>query len=138
MIDNYEDVITLPHYEPKNHKRMGISNRASQFAPFAALTGYEDQIKETARLTDKKIEIDETSKNILNNKLQIINNKIKEKPEVSITYFIYDKKKSGGAYTTITGNVKKIDSIEKFIIINENTKIFMKDILSITSNILEF
>ena len=135
--DNYEDIINLPHYEPKNHPRMSNYNRAAQFAPFAALTGYEEQVKETARLTDKRVEIDEGLRNLINSKLRIIDRNIKSKPEVTITYFVKDKKKNGGCYTTITGNVKKVDSIEEIIVLSDKTKINMKDILTITGEILK-
>lgn len=135
--DNYEDIINLPHYEPKNHPRMSNYNRAAQFAPFAALTGYEEQVKEAARLTDKKVEIDEGLRNLINSKLQIIDRNIKSRPEVTITYFVKDKKKNGGCYITTTDNVKKVDSIEKIIVLSDNTKIAMKDILTITGEILK-
>lgn len=135
--DNYEDIINLPHYEPKNHPRMSNYNRAAQFAPFAALTGYEEQVKETARLTDKKVEIDEGLRNLINSKLQIIDRNIKSRPEVTITYFVKDKKKNGGCYVTITDNVKKVDSIEKIIVLSDKTKIAMKDILTISGKILK-
>lgn len=135
--DNYEDIINLPHYEPKNHPRMSNYNRAAQFAPFAALTGYEEQVKETARLTDKRVEIDEGLRNLINSKLRIIARNIKSKPEVTITYFVKDKKKNGGCYITITGNVKKVDSIEEIIVLSDKTKINMKDILTITGEILK-
>lgn len=136
MKDNYEDIIYLPHYEPKNYPRMSSNNRASQFAPFSALTGYEEQVKETARLTNKRMEIDEGLKNVLNNKLQVIQMNIKSNPEITIVYFVPDKKKSGGTYISITGNVKKIDTIKELIIMRDNTKIPMNDILSIAGDIL--
>lgn len=137
MKDNYEDIINLPHYEPRNHPRMSSYKRAAQFAPFSALTGYEDQVKETARLTDKKVEIDDGLRNVINNKLQILQMNIKIKPKVTITYFEHDHKKSGGTYISITGNVKKIDSIEKLIIMADNKKIPMNDILSIVGDVLK-
>lgn len=98
--DNYEDIINLPHYEPKKHPRMSRYNRAAQFAPFAALTGYEEQVKEVARLTDKKIEIDDGLKEILSDKLNKINEVIKDNPKVEITYFVSDNKKNGGKYVS--------------------------------------
>ena len=94
MNKNYEDIINLPHYESKKHPRMSLEARSAQFAPFAALTGYEDAVKETARLTDKKIEIDEGLKQILNNKLQYILENNDANPEITFTYFISDKKKT--------------------------------------------
>lgn len=131
MNDNYEDIINLPHYDPQNHPRMDRSKRIAQFAPFAALTGYEEQVKEAGRLTMEKIEISEELRNTINNKLQTIMMKIKSKPKVTITYFVQDKRKRGGTYITITGNVKKIDQIEKQIIMTDNKKISMNNVLKI-------
>lgn len=130
MKDNYEDIINLPHYEPK-HKRMSMSVRSAQFAPFAALTGFNDEVKETERLVDKKVLLDEDEKIKINNQLLEILKNIKDKPEIKITYYIPDKRKNGGKYTTITDNVKKIDMIEKYIMLECKIKIFFKDILDI-------
>src|SRR5574344_2002509 len=109
MIDkndnNYEDIINLPHHQSVTRAHMSNYDRAAQFAPFAALTGYDDAVKETARLTDKKVELDEYSKDALNERLNMIQDAIDEQPEVSITYFLLDKKKSGGAYVTATDRV---------------------------------
>ena len=133
--DNYDDIINLPHYEPQRHPRMSIESRVAQFAPFAALTGYEDAVKETARITDKRIEIDEGLKIIINNKLQVILDNIKDKPKVTFTYFIYDKKKSGGKYITITGNVSKIDMVNGYVILTDKTKVPINEIINITGDI---
>ena len=113
--NNYDDIINLPHHVSTRHQQMPISDRAAQFAPFAALTGYDDAVKETARLTTKRIDIDDGLKQVLNEKLNIILDNIKDKPEVTFTYFIYDKKKSGGKYVDITGNVRKIDIVEQTV-----------------------
>ncbi len=137
MNDKYEDIINLEHPEPINHPRMSIDKRAGQFAPFAALTGYDEAVKETARLTDKRLEIDEGLKNILNNKLQyILENKLLQ-PEITFTYFVYDNKKSGGKYIEKTGVVKKIDLNEKYIMLKDKTKISIDEIINITGDILE-
>lgn len=93
-MNNYEDIINLPHHVSKKHPQMSIWSRSAQFAPFAALTGYDDAVKETARLTDKRLEIDEGLKNILNNKLQYILENKSLQPEITFTYFVYDNKKS--------------------------------------------
>ena len=111
---------------------MPIESRAAQFAPFAALTGYDEAVKEAARLTDERIEIDEGLKSIINNKLQIILENIKEKPEITITYFIHDKNKSGGKYITISGNVNKIDMTNGYIMLIDKTKISINEIINIT------
>lgn len=134
---NYEDIINLPHHVSKKHPQMSIWSRSAQFAPFAALTGYDDAVKETARLTDKRLEIDEGLKNILNNKLQyILENKLLQ-PEITFTYFVYDNKKSGGKYIEKTGVVKKIDLNEKNIMLKDKTKISIDEIINITGDILE-
>ena len=88
MDKNYDDIINLPHYVSKKHPQMSIEARSAQFAPFSALTGYDDAIKETARLTDKRIDIDDSLKSVLNNKLQYILENIKLNPEIIFTYFI--------------------------------------------------
>lgn len=136
-MDNYEDIINLEHHTSSRHPRMSIQNRAAQFAPFAALTGYSDAIKETARQTSKRIEIDDGLKSILNNKLQIINRNISTKPLVTFIYFIKDKKKSGGEYITITDKVKRIDLYNQEIIMVDKTKIPINDIIGISSNTLK-
>ena len=94
---------------------MSIIARSAQFAPFAALSGYDEAVKETARLTDKRLEIDDGLKSILNNKLQYILENININPEIFFTYFVYDKKKTGGKYIEKIGVVKKIDLIEKYV-----------------------
>lgn len=130
MKDNYEDIIDLPHYEPK-HKRMSISVRSAQFAPFAALTGFNDEVKETERLVDKRVLLEEDELIKINSKLLEILNIIKGKPKIKVTYFIKDNKKSGGKYTTIIDNVKKIDILNKCLILESKTKIYFKDIYDI-------
>lgn len=137
MNNNYNDIINLPHYEPKNHKRMSMESRSAQFAPFSALDGYDEEVKETARLTSKRIEIDEELKQDINNKLNIIKNNIKNKPLVTLTYFIYDNKKNGGEYKEITNYVKKIDVNDNIIVLIDNTKIPIKEIIDIKSNIFD-
>lgn len=133
MKDNsYDDIINLPHHVSTNHSNMPIESRAAQFAPFAALTGYDEAIKEVGRYTDERIDIDEELKKILNNKLQIIIDNIDIKPEVTLTYFIYDDKKVGGKYITITGKVNKIDTNNQYIILTDKTKIPIKEIINIT------
>ena len=135
--NNYDDIINLSHYEPKNHKRMSMESRSAQFAPFSALIGYNEEIKETARLTHKKIEIDEELKQDINNKLNIVKKNIKNKPFITLTYFIYDNKKSGGEYKEITNYVKNIDEINNMIIFIDNTKILIKEIIDIKSDIFD-
>jgi hypothetical protein len=127
----YDDIINLPHHVSTKHPRMSLEERSAQFAPFAALTGYDGQVKETARLTDKKIELDEETKIFINSQLQTIKDKIALKPKITITYFVPDKQKSGGKYVSITGIVNKIDEFNHEIIMKDNIKISIDDIIKI-------
>ena len=120
------------------HPRMSIEARSAQFAPFAALTGYNDAVKETERLTDKRIEIDDNLKQILNNKLNYILENIDKKTLIIITYFIPDNKKDGGKYIEKTGIIKKIDIINQYIYLYDKTKIPIKEIINITGDIFEY
>lgn len=131
MADNYKDIINLPHHVSKKRKRMSQIDRAAQFSPFAALTGYDAAILETGRLTDKRVELDEGTKAILNEKLTIIADFIKEQPEVIITYFEPDKKKDGGAYVDYRGTVKRIDEYERAVIMTDKTSIPIEQIYDI-------
>lgn len=131
MDNKYDNIIKLSHHISNKHAQMSIEARAAQFAPFAALTGYNDKIKETARLTNKKIELDEDSKSILDRKIQILLNKISTKPTVSITYFMPDSKKDGGKYVTTTGIIKKLDRYNHVIILEDKIEILLNDILLI-------
>ena len=108
----YEDIVDLPHHVSRKHPQPTMADRAARFAPFAAITGYEEMVLEEARITDDRIELDENSKAALNEKLNMILEFIDEQPEVSITYFEPDKRKAGGAYVTVTGTVKRIDEYE--------------------------
>lgn len=135
MNNNYDDIINLEHHISKKHPQMSIEARTAQFAPFSALATYEDNIKETERLTDKRIEIDEGLKNILNKKLQFIDKNINLKPKVKFIYFTPDLKKDGGKYIEKNEIVKKIDKVNQQVILIDKTKIPMIDIIDITSNI---
>ena len=127
----YDEIINLPHYEPKYHKRMSKSQRAAQFLPFSALTGYEEMVKETERLTKDKIIISEDEKNIINERLNyLLQNKMLNS-FVSITYFIKDLKKDGGKYYKYNGKIKKIDNINRKVILNTLEKINFDDIINI-------
>ena len=130
-MEDYKDIINMPHYEPKNHPRMSIESRAAQFAPFAALTGYGDAVKKTARFTDNRIELDEEEKELLDKKMQMLQSKIKTSPLVRITYFIPDKKKQGGKYVTVKDNLKKIDKYKYTITLEGNTEILINEIIAL-------
>ena len=107
----YDGIINLPHHTSPKRLRMSMLDRAAQFSPFAALTGYDSAIKETARLTEERIELDENEQEALDVQLQIIREHLKEKPEITVTYFQQDVRKAGGAYLSLTGNVKQIDCL---------------------------
>lgn len=134
-MDKYKDIINLPHKQSTKRPHMSLLDRAAQFAPFAALTGYDDAVKETARLTDEKIELSEENLNVLNMKYQILVDRLDEEHEVIFTYFIPDKNKSGGAYVEKRGVVKKVDDYERFITLYDGTKIPMDDVLTIDGDI---
>ena len=129
--NKYDEIIGLPHHVSKTRPQMPMSDRAAQFAPFSALTGYDSAIKETERLTDKKIELDEEALAILNMRRRLLVDTLDEKPEVEITYFKPDERKAGGAYLTITGVVKMINDFERLITMKDGTKIPMDDIIDI-------
>ena len=127
----YDDIIRLPHHVSTRHPQMSIHDRAAQFSPFAALTGHEEAIEETARLTDEKIMLDETAIEKINEKLYDISQHLSEKRNVSITYFRPDTQKCGGAYLTDVGTVKKMDEVEKVILMDSGMKIAMEQIIEI-------
>ena len=127
----YDDIIHLPHHVSETHPQMTIINRAAQFSPFAALTGYEDALGETSRLTDARAVLAEDEKEILDEKLRMIQEGIKNHPEVTITFFVPDEKKAGGAYTSVTGRVKKIDGYEQTVVMQDGTKIPVGEITGI-------
>ena len=135
MSGQYDDIINLPHHVSTTRPQMPMLDRAAQFAPFAALTGYDAAIKETGRLTDEKIEMDEEALNILNMKFQILVDNLHDEPEVSFTYFKPDERKAGGAYLEETGTVKKVDDFERVITMQDGTKMLMDNILNIDGEI---
>lgn len=133
---NYDDIINL-HRPISKHPQMSLYQRSAQFAPFAALTGYEGQVKETARLTDRRLELDEEMKLILDMKIQIINEMLPNKPEIEVIYFIPDSKKDGGRYESIVNNVKKVDNYNEQIIMQNGLKIDIKEIIDIKGEIFK-
>ena len=130
-MSKYDDIINLPHPEPKNHQRMSLENRAAQFSPFAALTGHNEAIKETERLTDQKIELEEDAITDINRTLMWIKDNIKSNPEVIVTYFVPGYKKTGGKYITATVNIVKIDEINHTVITADGLKIAVHNIWEI-------
>lgn len=120
---DYEDIIHLPHHVSAVHPHMPVSDRAAQFAPFAALTGYGGVIKETARHTDTRPELSEDEKEILDHKIRIACGFPGERPEVMVTYFVPDEKKSGGAYHTAGGRIRRVDPDAGQLIMENGTQI---------------
>lgn len=127
----YDDIIDLPHHVSRKHPQMPLLDRAAQFAPFAALTGHEAAIKETARLTEEEIELDENSKELLDFRLQQLQEHISECPEVTVTYFRPDEKKAGGAYETVTGRVKKVDGYAGELVFMDGRRVELKSIVEL-------
>ena len=133
MTGPYDDILHLPHPTSKRHPRMPIVDRAAQFSPFAALTGHRAAIEETARVTDRRIELDEDAKEQLDQMLQLLLERIDEQPEITVTWFSPDKKKAGGQYHTATGKLKRIDTQESRLILTDGTQIPLEDLLRIRS-----
>ena len=133
----YDDIINLPHHESTKHPKMPALDRAAQFLPFAALTGHDAAVRETARLTDNKMELDEIRKEELNEHLQLIRTQLMQKSQVNITYFVPDTKKEGGAYFTITGTIRKIEEIRHQVIMENGTVIPMNNIYEIESTVFD-
>jgi len=133
----YDDIIDLPHHVSPTRPHMSMIDRAAQFSPFAALSGYDDAVKETARLTDNLVELSDDSRAVLDMKQQILVDAVADHPEISITYFVQDKKKAGGAYVTTTGKVKRIDEYERVLILMDGTRVPLNDILELDSELFQ-
>lgn len=137
MKKNYDDIINLEHHVSKKHPQMSLEARAAQFAPFAALTGFDEELKEAERLTNERKIINEDLREKLDNKLQIIQKQIWVKPTITITYFVHDLRKQGGSYRTVSGKVKKIDRYKNIVILENKTEIPIVEIIDINSNLFE-
>lgn len=135
MKNCYEDIINLPHHISKARPQMSMQDRAAQFSPFAALTGYDAAIKETGRLTDVRLELGEEGKTALDRRQQYLFETIGDLPEITVTYFVPDEKKTGGAYVTVTGNLKRIEEYRRELILTNGKKIPMDEIVDIQSDL---
>lgn len=133
----YEDIIHLPHHVSATRPQMSMLDRAAQFSPFAALTGYDEAIKETGRLTDDRIELDENTRAALDMKQAILAENINTHPEISITYFLPDAKKAGGEYVTVTGSLKRIDEYERMLIFVDGRKVPMDEITNMEGELFK-
>ena len=131
----YEDIVNLPPHISKRHPQPSMMDRAARFAPFAAITGYEEMVLEEARVTEERIDLDEGALALLNEKLNMIQEFLDEEPEVTITYFEPDKKKTGGAYVSVTGIVKRIDEYEHIVLMNDGKRIPIGEIYDVQSEL---
>ena len=136
-LHNYDDIINLPHHVSKNRKRMTSGERAAQFSPFAALTGYDEAVIEAARLTDERKEMTEEMKSLVDAKIQIIADYIDTEPYITVIYFLPDSKKEGGAYVRIAGKVRAVDNYERRIIFADKTFVSIDQIKDIESDLFD-
>lgn len=133
MSGKYDDIIHLHHPTSNKHPRMSISDRAAMFSPFAALSGHGAAIAETARLTDRRMELDEDTKAELDQKQAVLLEHIEEQPEVTVTWFQPDERKEGGAYLTVTGRLKKLDEVERILSLRDGTAIPLENVIDLES-----
>ena len=132
MSGNYDDIIALPHPEPRTHPRMSLHDRAAQFSPFAALTGHSAAIAETGRLTASRITLDESEIARVDAALQRLRELLPQEPVASITYFVPDERKAGGSYQTITGTARRIDTANGVVLLTDRREVPIADIFDIT------
>lgn len=137
MNEKYRAIINLPHHVSENRPHMSMIDRAAQFSPFAALTGHDEALDETARLTDVFVEPDDDEKQLLDEKIHMISELIEEKPIVIVTYFVPDDKKDGGRYVNITDFIRKIDTLNREIITGEGVRIPVDFIVGISGDIFD-
>lgn len=137
MSGKYDNIIKLPHFVSRKYPQMSMHDRAAQFSPFAALTGYDDLVKETARITDQKVDLDEYILDKLNEKLCILKKNLSGRVEVKITYFQEDLKKSGGRYLEKQGIIKKIDEFKGCVIFEDGVIIPVNDICEIEGGLFQ-
>ena len=131
--DQYRDMLYLPHKQSATRKHMSVHDRAAQFAPFAALSGYDSAIDETARFTEDRLPRSEADEELLNERVRFLSERIAEQPEVTVTYFLPDERKAGGAYVACTGRVKRIEPLPQRILFTDGREIPLEDILTIES-----
>ena len=131
MTGQYDDIIHLPHHRSKRRSHMSLQDRAAQFSPFAALTGFDSAIEETGRLTDSRVELEEYGRSILDRKLAFLLDHIQDQPQVSVTYFCPDTRKSGGTYREVSGRVRKIDLYRQIITMTDGREIAVDEIVDI-------
>lgn len=138
MTGDYNDIIYLPHHVSPTRPQMSMRDRAAQFSPFAALTGYDAAIRETARLTQERVELDEQELAVLDRKFQLLLEQLGRCPQVTITWFVPDELKQGGRYLTITDVVKKVDAAARFVLLQNAGRICMDDIVEIEGELFDY
>lgn len=131
----YDDIINLPHHVSQTRPRMSMTDRAAQFSPFAALASFDAAIREMGRLTEQRIELTEDSREELDRRQQPLVEHLSEHPEVSVTYFVSDERKSGGAYVMVSDGVKKIDRYQRLLVLNDDLWIPLNEIIVLDSEI---
>ena len=133
----YDKIKNHPHHVSQRHPQLSRASYAARFSPFAALTGYDDIVKEVARSTNEKYELDDDAKLRLSNRLSVVFDHLDEEPEVSITYFEPDRKKAGGEYVTVTGTVKRFDELDRVIIMTDGKKIPSEELFDVKGKIID-
>lgn len=136
MSGKYDDILHLPHHVSTKHPQMSMQDRAAQFSPFAALTGYGEVIRETGRLTEDWIELDEESKSELDRWLRLLATSSDQEPAVTATWFQPDERKEGGAYVTVTGRVRKLDESASVLVLEDGTRIPIRRLVSLEGDFL--
>lgn len=131
MIGKYDDIINLPHHVSPTRPPMSMQDRAAQFSPFAALTGYDAAIHETARLTDRKIELGEDARAALDRKMDWLRSQLANQPTITIVYFVPDERKEGGTYRTCEGKLRQIDEAEQVLCLADGTRIPFEDVFDL-------
>ena len=137
MRGDYDDLLDLPHHVSESRPQMPMSDRAAQFSPFAALTGYGDAIAETARLTEQRVELSEEERELLDRKQQYLLSMVTDRPEVTVTYFVPDARKAGGAHVIRSGRLEKVDLSERLMYLTDGTVIALDEIIGIESPLFE-
>ena len=132
-----EDILNLPHHVSKKHPRMSMHNRAAQFSPFAALTGYDSAIRETARQTNRRMDLGEDEQAEIGEKLRLLMDRAGERPEADFVVFVPDARKAGGEYVSLTARVKRVDELARRVILADGREISFGDILEIDAEALQ-
>jgi len=133
MSGKYDDILHLPRPEPRRHLRMSASDRAAQFSPFAALTGFDRTISEAGRLTDAQVELQEDARTLLDQKQQLLLELSQKTPELTVTYFTPDSRKDGGSYPVKSGFLKEIDPVKRVLCLTDGTRIPLDSIVDLDS-----